>query len=330
MATTALRRIQLGAEATAGTPVAADIVWRGTGMLKDNREKVAVTEQVGYATRTMRHYEPKLEAEIVLDSVGATYEQVILLFEAGISIETPTQDGAGGTGYVYEYVAPIAALNTLRYFTVEGGNDELVQEAEYAFVSEFKIAGKGAEAVTMEANLIARQTTDAAFTALTPSDAEVITCPGVFTVDDTGGTMGATAKTGSLLSFELNVTTGWKPKYFVDAKYFTLPYYDGSAFEATLNLVIEHDSFADTVRDKWEAGTAIMVEIQFEGTALATPDTYSNKTFRIQAVGYIEKIELADADGNDTNEITLKCCYSVDDTQTLELLVVNELATHDA
>ncbi len=43
----ALRKIQLGREANAGTAVAATAIWRGMGTIEDTREVVVAEEDVG-------------------------------------------------------------------------------------------------------------------------------------------------------------------------------------------------------------------------------------------------------------------------------------------
>jgi len=156
----AARRLHLFKESVAGTPGVATALWRGTGLLEDKQEIVFVEEDVGYVVPLDRTYSPKLLAALGMDSTPATFEQLPYLLSAGIqNIVTGVADGGGGTGKIYAYNLPTTAARTIKTYTIEGGDDQQKEEAEYAFVESLKIAGKMGEAVMMSANWAARQIT---------------------------------------------------------------------------------------------------------------------------------------------------------------------------
>lgn len=130
----ALRKIQLGRETTAGTAVAATTVWRGLGTIEDQRETVFPEEDVGYLGGLDRNYIPVLEAGLTMDPVPATFEQLPHILEAGVKTATPSQDGTAGSGYSYTYTLPTTSKNTLKTYTIEGGDDQQAEEMEYSFV----------------------------------------------------------------------------------------------------------------------------------------------------------------------------------------------------
>ena len=99
-----LRKIQLGNETTAGTAVVAVDLWRGEGTIEDQRETVFPTEDVGFLPGVGRVYTPKLLAAITMDPTPATFEQLRHICEAGIRTDTAGQDGARGSGYIYDYI----------------------------------------------------------------------------------------------------------------------------------------------------------------------------------------------------------------------------------
>ena len=326
----ALRKIQLGAESTAGTAVAATTIWRGMGLMEDQREIKHVDEEIGQALPTTRAYIPKLAAAVTLDPVEATFQQLPYILEAGISIETPTQDGAG-TDYIYAYSLPTTAQNTIRTYTIEGGNNELVQDMEYSFVESFKLAGNAAEGVMMESSWIGRQVTDGSFAAvsaptLIPAD-NIVFGGSNFYIDAVGGTIGSTEITSTLLKMELDVTTGVRPKFTNAQKYFDFTYFDKGSFSGTLKLTYEHNSSSDSQRDIYEAGTPQLYRLLFTGAGVGTPGTtYSNMTLIIDCAGVYTEFKRTDVDGNDADEVTIQIGHDLTASLGLTITVVNELS----
>ena len=328
-----LRKIQLGVEGagTPGTAVAATTVWRGTGLMQDDREVKHVDEQVGIALPTTRNYTPKLAAVCVFAPIEATFQQLPYLLEAGVAAEVGTQDNAG-TGYIYAYAMPATSLNLLNVYTVEGGNNQQAQEMEYSFVNKFKITGNQAEGVMMDAEWVGRQVTDASFTGalsiptLVPGDHINFGGSQLF-IDAVDGSVGGTEAVGILYSFELDVETGYVPVFTNQFKYFDYVQWVRESFSATLKLVFKHHTVAETEKGHYEANTPRQIRLSFEGNALATPDTETNLNFRIDAVGVYTEMSMGDVDGNDVKEATLQIGHDLTASLGLEFRVVNELAT---
>lgn len=326
----ALRKIQMGREATAGTAVAATTIWRGTGTIEDKREVVFPEEDVGYLSGIDRSYIPKLDAALSMDSIEATYEQLPHIFEAGIRTDTPAQDGAG-SDYIYEYVFPTTSKNTLKTYTLEGGDDQQAEEMEYSFVESFTLEGAAGEALMMSAEWRGRQVTDTTFTAgqSIPSVEEILVSKGKIYIDDVSGTIGTTQKTSTLLGLTLNVTTGWIPKYTADGnKYFT--FIQSTPPEVTLQLTFEHDGTATAEKTNWRNETARLIRLEFEGeTAFATPGTtYSYNTFRIDMAGKWETFDkLGEQDGNDIITATFRARYNSTSALFVLFVIATELAT---
>jgi hypothetical protein len=329
----ALRKIQLGKESggAAGTAVPATTIWRGMGLLEDLREITHVAESVGIALPTNRAYIPKLGCKVTFDPIEATFQQLPYILEAGVSIESPTQDG-GGTDYIYAYAFPTTALNTLETYTIEMGDNQLAQETDYAFVESFKLSGNAGEGVMMEATWIGRSVVDASFTgalsvpALTPDDHILFGGSNLY-IDAVGGTIGTTEIVSTLLSFELDVTTGYKAKWTNLGKDFDFVYFDGDSFSATLKLVFEHNAAADAQRDLYEVATPRLIRLKFTGGAVATGGTvYDNNTLIINAAGIYTAMPFGDIDGNATVEAEMKIGYDLTGTKGLDFVVVNELS----
>jgi len=151
-------------EANAGTAVASTTIWRGLGVLDDKREIKFPDENVGIIGGTDRSYVSQLAGAISFESVEATFEQLPHILEAGVKlVGTGVADGAG-SGKIYAYPFPTTALNTIKTYTIEGGDNQQAEEMEYAFVDSFKLSGNPGEALMMDAQWIGRQVTNTTFT----------------------------------------------------------------------------------------------------------------------------------------------------------------------
>jgi len=162
----ALRRIQLGIESTGtpGTAVAATTVLRMVGTLEDVREVQFPPEDVGLLSGTDRAYTQKLGAAITTEGV-LTFEQSGYIFGAGVQDSTATTDT--GSGYIYTYTLATSAQNAPFTYTIEGGDDQAAEEAEYCFVKDLTLSGNAGEAWNVSANWFGRQVSTSTFTPST-------------------------------------------------------------------------------------------------------------------------------------------------------------------
>lgn len=326
---TGLEKLQLGGESTSGTAVAATAIWRGENSeLVDDREVAFVEEQIGVMTSTTNAYVPKEAASVTMGSTSVTCQQLPYILEGAIEAATPVQDGTGAQPYVRIYNVPTTADNTRKTFTIEWGDNEHVQETDYAYVESFKITGNGGEGLMMEANWRGRTVVDSSFTSVTlaaiePSD-NLVFGGSNFYRDGTGTFPATTEVTSTLLSFELDVTTGLTSKFTNLGKDFDFTYFNKDAFSATLSLVYEHNAGTDTERDTFEAATPRSVQLKFEGGVFGTVGAvYSNFTLLIDAVGVYTEFPPSDLDGNSTVEAVLQIGYDPTATSTLDITVVN-------
>ena len=327
--------IQLGDETTAaGTAIASTVIWRGDGeMISDDREITFVDERTGILTPTLRSYTAKKLGSLAMAATPATFEQLPYIFEAGISDETASADG-DGSDYIYNYVSGYNAVNTLETFTIETGDGEQAEEMAYCFVESFTLSGNAGEAVMVSANWLGREPST---TTKTPSLAhqtveDIFASEGVFAIDAITGTAGTGVTTSTLLSWTLNVTTGWKPRWTCDSGevYFAYPYFDRGSFDAKLDVVFEHNATSKAEKVLWLAETPQIFQIKIVGSDVTTPGTtYSYKTLILEMVGKYEKFEsLGETDGSSTIAATIKCGWDEGDVDrnALNFTVVNELS----
>jgi len=332
----ALRKVQLGRESTAGTAVAATTIWRGPAETPDDQRVVVFPdENVGYVGGTDRNYQPQLLGAIAFPETPATYEQVPHILEAGIKTVTPTQDGTG-SDYIYAYTLPTTSANTLKPYTIEGGDNQQAYEIEYGFVTDFILAGSGGgelNAVTMAANWLGRQTTSTSFTGSlsAPTVEEILFGKGKLYIDAVGGTIGTTQKASTFLGFDLSVKTGWVARFTGDGNlYFTrAAFVGGSELEIMCNITFEYDSNATAEVSNYESGTSRLIRLAFTGEAVATPGTtYSTKTMYIDMAGAWDNFEkIGEDNGNDVVTGAFRARYNSTAAFFAEITVVNELTS---
>lgn len=325
----ALRKIQMGRETTAGTIVAATTLWRGMGAIEDPTEVIFPEEDIGYLSGVDRSYIPKVAAAISFDSVEATFEQLPHVFEAGVkSVGTGVTD-TGGSGKVYTYPMPTTAANTIKTYTLEGGDNAGAEVMQYSFVKDFTLEGAAGEAVMVAANWVGRQVAPQAFTGSValPAVEDILFSKGKLYIDAVGGSFGGTQVSNQFLEMSLKVTTGWKEIFTGDGNlYFS--FVKATKPEVLLDITFEHDTNAIAEKVNWRAQTPRKVRLLFEGTALTTAGTFTYKSLIIDMAGKWETFSiLNDDDGDDTVTGTFRSNYDATAAAFAQFKIVNQLAT---
>lgn len=328
-----MRKIQLGQESDSagtsvpGTPVAATAIWRGPGAQIDSGKVIAhPSENVGVLFDTDRVYTPTQLATIDFPQTEATYEQILYPLTAGIKDVMSGSSDSSGTGKIYSFTWDEAGTNVVKSYTIEAGDNNAVSEMEYSVCTEFTLTWAAQQGLMVASKWIGRQrTTGVSFTgSLSLPTVEEILTPKIY-IDAVAGTIGGTPITGTLIGYELAVTTGIQPIFSADGNiYFASIKYVKPT--VTLRLTYEHDSNASTEYAAFVAGTPRCVRILHEGSALQTPGDYSKKTFLVDMVGtYSSFPPYTDQDGD--NIITAELMAGYDATEDLfaRFLVVNNL-----
>jgi hypothetical protein len=328
-----LRQIQMSRETAIRTPTTDYTVWRGTGTIQDMRVVVFPDEDVGVFGGTDRQYVPQKMGELVMEDTPATYEQLGHIFDAAFYEATPAADG-GGTGYVRTYTMPQASTDIkqstdLQTYGFKGGDNVDVEYAKGSFVRSFSLSGNSGEAVnvtaTWETSEVASDT-DGFETATTPAVEEILFSKAKLYIDNDTDTIGTSQITGSFISADLSVTTGWKSIFSADG---SLEYTDLKQVmpEIMLNVTFEHTA-AGVVAEKaaWRAGTARLIRIIAEGSDLGTTATYDYKTLILDLAGKWESFEaMGDEDGDDIVTGTFRCRYNATSAKFFEAVLVNEV-----
>ena len=327
----ALRKIQFGKETVQGTAVVCSTIWRGEGVLVDDRTIELPAEDVGTYESYGRTYIPMLHATIALKETPATFEQLPLLLEIGVKAVTTGVTDTGGSGKIYAYPAPVTAANTLLTCTIEGGDNQRADEMEFSHAESISLSGAKGEAVMMSAKLRGRQATDSEFTgtATLPTVEEILFGKGKLYIDAT--TIGTTQKTQTWLGFKLDWPTGWKEVFTGDGNlYFAKLEYTGHQAKKPITgeLVLEHDTTGEAEINAARAKTTRLIRMQFDGNALTTAGSaYTYKALRIDlAVKYTGVPEVGDQDGDDIVTLPFQVVYASAASLAAQITVVNELA----
>jgi hypothetical protein len=324
-----LRRIQLGQETTAGTAVASTALWRGQGVIEDQRELNFVEEDIGFFSGADRSYISKFVGALSMPDTPATFEQVGYILAAGVKDVTTGTADTGGSGKIYAYTFPTSALNSVQTFTVEGGDNQQEEEMYYSFVESFALTGAGGEALMLNANWLGRQVQNGTFTTqpATPTVEDILFSKGKLYIDAAGGTIGSTQVSSTLLSMSLSVDTGILPKWTADGS-LDFNFHQFTRPEVTLELTYEHNASAVTEKTAWRNETARLIRLDFEGSTLTTAgSSHTVKVLRIDLAGKYESFAaLSDQDGNDTVTATFRGLYNATASTFGEIKVVSEVS----
>ena len=320
----ALRRLMLGKETTAGTAVDTTTYWRGIGTIQENRVVVFPEEDIGIFPGNFRNYAARADAILELESTEATYEQLPYIFEMGMYNDTAaTTDGE------FDWTFPVASTDIkettdLATYTWEGGDNVGVVYFTYGFVRNFTLSGEAGGALMVSAEVMGGEvapTTDNAFTTgiSVPTVEEILFSRGTMYIDATGGTVGTTALSNTLLSASLSVNTGWTPVYTASGS-LDWSFVKQVAPEITLSVTFEHNATSVAELAQWRLNSARLLRLYF-------PNSGATKYLRIDMAGSWDNFEkIGERDGNDIVTGNFRARYSSADTLFFEVVLVNGLA----
>lgn len=326
-----LRRIQLGRESTAGTGVAATTIFRGVGTIKDNFQVVPVSQDVGIIGGTDEVNNPMKGGGLAVSQTPATFEQFLHILEASVKTVTPAQDGTG-TDYIYTYPFPTTSGNTVKTYTIEGGDDTQEEEMTYCFVNDWTLSGNGRTAYQLQANWQGREVTPSTFTGSLNLPAVNYMNFGMtkFYLEALGGTFGTTLKSNTLRSINLKYASGIQAKDTADGR-LDFSFIQGTDYVCTGTMEFEHDSVATANKVDWRALTARKIQYKIEGSTgtFGTPGTtYSKPTCLIDLpIRWSNFEKIGEVNGNDIVQGSFMSKYNVTDAIAGSILVAVELAT---
>ena len=299
--------------------------------MEDKREPYFPDEDIGYIAPLNRAVFPFTQGQLDLDEVPATFEQLPYILAMGVDgVVTGSADGTG-SDKIYTYAFPTTALKTPKTFTIEGGDNEEVEQMAYAFAESFKLSGKAKEPIMMSATLIgANVSVMANFTGslALPTVEDILFQKTKLYIDAVSGTIGTTQIPCMLYEFSLDVTTGFQAVYAANGD-LAFCKINGGMPDIKLHLVLEHNATSKDQKAAWRSLTPKLIQLKSEGSAVATAGTtYTKKTLKVNVAGMWEKFEkLGENNGNDVLEGDFRVACDPTAAKYAEIIVVNELAS---
>jgi len=332
-----LRRIQGGAEATAGTTVPATWIWRGTGVGKDLSEITFVEEDIGLLSDALRTYKAKTGGEVTFEGV-ASFEQLGYFFQSGVFAATPTTDTSSASVWTWTHATastdPVATTD-LQTYTLEFGDNQQAEYMAYCFTREYNLTGNVGEALMLNATLEGRTVGTTDFTPSTdvtiPTVESILFSNGTLYIDSSTSSsdIGTTQVSQTLFNADLSHTTGWRGYPAADGStHFS--FVKRTKDELTLSLTFEHNASAVAEKSAWRNQTERAIRLMFTGNALSSTDAgapYDKKTLIIDLWGKWESFEaLSENAGNDQVVGLFRAGYSPTSALKARYILVNELA----
>jgi hypothetical protein len=325
-----LRLLQLGFESTAGTAVAATakIVGDNTYTPISKREFEEYPRGVR-AMVTAGGYMVQQESEVEIDT-NLTYEEILYPLLSGIVNDAvPT-----GTGpYTWDITPVLTGQASIKTITAEivvddGSTKHYQREAAYMMCTGFEITLEPNEPAKLKFTLRGRadgtSTVTAALTAITGRTVVPSNLFGLW-IDDTGGTIGTTAKTQTLRSAKIKVDTGALPDFTLDGRT-TLDHtgIQSQMLKGEVELTLEHNANGALEVAAYRAGTVRLVQIKADN-GLAT--TANRQVVLKMGVAYTDDPEFDQEDGIEL--VTMKGALEYDTGLGGAFIatVINALAT---
>ena len=331
----ALRKVQIGVEATKGTAVPAthilladcDVDLSGYELYRNTHPAGVLTEHLGPTALLKKDVDLKLSAEAI------SYQQ--LAWWLSLSLDQPATTGAGP--YVHTFDPGVAALWNPHSATVElhyedGTNDEDV-EFEYVTAKTLRISGTQNGAVTAEIDCFARKVTDAAVTSLTiPTTLNpILVAQAKYYINDTWALAFVAAPaagivSNQIISFNLEVDVGQFPWHGVEG---ATTFAEAKERQKNARLTVRslYNPDAATEGAAAERVHAAAGDLRFPTISFTGP---GNMKLHIAMSGKHENGEFlvqGDEDGLDVTEMTFVGHYDPTGAKLIAAVLTNDTVT---
>jgi hypothetical protein len=329
---TILLQLQAALEATRGTDLAAtrkvyaQFTPSYTRALMDFMDTSATLEG-----RRRVAYGREKAAGTALDI--CTYEDLAWWFQMGIKGGvTGVADAGTPIAYTYTFT-PTLATDDLKSATFEFGDSGNPYQISQMMVNSFTLrmdADNDSEPGWMiDVELIGRDYTSTTFTAaLTDRATEVILARGTkLYIDNAGGTIGTTQKTGSLIKCSITVNNNIHFKAFAeDVTYVAANKVGRGARTLDAQFSFEFDSDTEFTKYRTAAGAQRLIRLEQSGSEIHTSSSVL-KRFRFDMYGYWNSWSRSDREGNLTADFGFAGFYDVTAAKTFTAEIVNALIT---
>ena len=332
-----LGKLQIGAETTYGTAVTPDVVWRGEAMEpQDDSPWEFIAEDVGDLLGYNKGFFGFYEGTVEMADTAASFEQLPHILAAGLKTVAGVRDGsAPASGYLYTYPFPTSAQQTIKSYTIRGGDNNRVSQMKGAFVDSFTISGEAKGLVNVAATWKGHRPTSSSFAAISLSSTHdlILFQNSKLYIAAVGSYNGAvypaisTQITNTFVGFTLDAS-GLNMQVHTGDGSLNPSFVKAVGGEITLAITMENDGNASTEWANFQAGTPRVVSILTTGATLSNAGTlFSKKSLIIDCVGvWSEFPSPSESDGNNQIEATLTVRNDLTAGTSGRITVVNELS----
>jgi hypothetical protein len=325
-----LTGIQLGKQSVLGTPVAATSIQGGVTAAP---HRLAVNN---IRPEEFRGDMYRFHSSTVVGRRGELRQQGYVCFDdicylLGMAIKagvTGVSDAGSPPAYTRTYTPAGTAVDTPELYTYEVGDDTAFYRYDSVFATSLQISA-GVDGLTeYSADLVGRdRAVQAKTAALTQRDVEYAAANlWTWKIDDTGGTLGATAYGGCLLNFQWSIGAFQTFKCMDGTQVFTGISEQG--LSAALAMTVMVDSSFSSLVTKYLNQSRLLVRLENLGSLIhGSSNTY--KRLRLDG-GYvlrnIAEIGGSDEAGKQTVSLEFESEYDIDEGLYYEVECVNSLA----
>jgi hypothetical protein len=323
-----LNACQMGQETTKGTAVVATTIWRGPfGSFEDDRKTEEIEEDIGTFGRTQQEFITWDGVTVPFPAAALNILQLPHILQASMGVVAPT-----GTGtYVRQYDAVFGDTDpTLKTYTLRIGNKRVtadVVNVPYALVQEWELSGKQGELWKLSGTWTAPRRAAGTFTANVPLPGidPALFAKTLLYIDDSGGTIGTTQKTGVLMAASIKWKTNieWVP--VGDGNIYSAAYKLGRPeITFALTLEVEQNTGASVVaaeRAKYDSKDYRLIRLRAPGSGVNTLD--------IDLAGKYDKVGPYNKEGETNSTVMFegRALYSSADSKFFGIKHTSALAT---
>jgi hypothetical protein len=242
---------QIGAEATAGTNIAASKKLSSVGFSFSPNPDISVFRSAGSRI---------------------TYTEIVYLFSGILEKATPT----GTTEKTWTFTPATSAADVIQTYTIEQGSAARAHKVNYALISDLTLSF-GREESTISGSAIATAMTDGITMTATPTEIALVPVTGpqikVYAEDTVAALAGATELAGAI-SVEWSLTNRFGPAWFLNGEN---EYNQHVELEPTLEVTLMQEADAEGMEllPIMRTGATKYIRIEATGPVIgAGPGTY--------------------------------------------------------
>lgn len=322
----ALRRIQIGKEATPGAGGAATLFLTGTLGMALNQE---IHQPNQWETGRLASFE---QSEVIASEVAlpfdsdASYEQLAYLLHMGIEVGTIATN-------TIRYSPNYYASNPPQTYVFEYGDDVQSYAANYVFARQLELSGQVGQVVSVRADLVGRQMNEATiFTgettavppvfSINPPPRETIKMAHAqFKADPLWTNVGTTDVPGTLVDFNWRFMNGYTPQRFADRTLFFSEIAEAKR-HVELDLTVAFNATTKAwFEDLYRVQEYQVFALEFINNVTGTLVPADDKSLSLQVGGKITQYAtLTEREGQDI--VKIKIMSEFDDTGARDMRVI--------